>query len=566
MPRKKPPTKSAFAEKVLSAIETAPESVPPPNPPIDSGALSAAELEPVSFDLETMLTAEWGAQIYDATPCQRANCRALDGLPMADLVALDEHVLELFGGELPPDDGVPPKVAMILSGIRTAKSTTISNTAIARTQTIVLPDWVRASDEVRIPIVSTTEDTAGPTFTHVRDTVLNSPKLSKLLAVDERGNPIKPKSDSILLRHPSGRKNIEIKVVALSRAGSTLTARWFASAIFDEAPRMGGEVDYVRSFDEAFRACRGRVLPGGTIMLAGSPHARLGPIYDLFRKHFGKPNRRFIVSKGKGPWLNPTYWTPEHCEEIKADDPIAHQTDVEGDFKDPESALGDSESIEKAMRKEPGNVERVKGNHYVAAMDPATRINTWTMVIVECTGHEGVNPTYRVAFSDQWTPEPGRTLSPSWVFSQVAEHMKRYGLTECYSDIAGTDFAIELAAQHGIDLILETNPDKLELGRALMGLIKRGLFELPLDEKMREDLQTVRTRTSTNGNTSLLMPKTAGGRHCDYFPSLCLAVKNLPEPPDTDEQPQSDLERELAEFQRRSESDPAEEAARSIAG
>lgn len=520
------------------------------------------------FTLEEAFTAEWGAQIRDATPCQRANCRILDGLAIDDLIELDPHALDMFGGVRPPAIGIPPAVAMLLSGIRTAKSTTIALAAAQKTQTIQLPDWIRASDLVRIPIVSTSEDTAGPTFTHVRDTIMNSPRLSRLLACDEKGKPLQPKTDSILLRHPSG-KNIEIKVVALSRAGSTMTARWFASAIFDEAPRMGGEVDYVRSFDEAFRACRGRVLPGGTIMLAGSPHARIGPVYDLFRKHFGKPTQRFVVSKAKGPWLNPTYWTPEKCAEIKADDPTAHQTDVEGDFKDPESALGDSESIEKAMRPMAGHVSYVEGHHYVAAMDPATRVNTWTLVILECHGHEGVVPKYRIAWSDQWTPEPGKTLSPSFVFTEARAAMKLYGLSECYSDIAGTDFAIELARQHGIDLLIDGNPDKLELGRQMMALIKRGLLELPLDERMREDLQSVRTRTSTAGNVQIHMPKSAGGRHCDYFPSLCLAVKNLPEPPDEKEETtmqQRDLEREIADFASRNDDTDGARASRKASG
>lgn len=561
---RKPATKSKFAEKVLSAIETAPGSdTHSPTPPPDPGALSTAE-----YDLEEMLTAEWCAGIDTATHCQRALCRTLQGKPVNDLAEIDSRVLEMFGGALPVLGG-PPNVALIISGIRTAKSTMIALTAIAITQNIHLPKWIRPSDEIRIPIVSTDVDTAKATFTHVVETILSSPRLVALLATDEKGKPLEPKSDSVLLRHPSGR-NIEIKVVALSRAGATLTARWFAGAIFDEAPRMGGEVDYVRSFDEAFRACRGRVLPGGTIMLSGSPHARIGPIYELFRRHFGKPDQQFVVAKAKGPWLNPIYWTPERCEELRANDPIAHQTDVEADFKDPESALGDSASIEAAMRPGTGAVPPVKGHHYVAAMDPATRVNAWTFGILECVGLKGLVPAYRVALAKQWVPEPGRTLSPGVVFDEVAKDLKLYGVQFCYTDIAGTDFAIELAEAHGVSLTMETGLDLLETGREVMALIRRELLELPNDDKMREDLQSVRTRTSTNGGTSILLPRTAGGRHCDYFPMLCLCVKNLPDPPEDDGPSLSldelDLQRELREFEERNSDDHYENAARGLSG
>lgn len=560
---RKPDTKSAFAEKVLSLSETASELDTPP-PADDSEALSGSE----RFDLEEMLVAEWGAGIVTASACQRAVCRVLQGKPVNDLVEQDPRVLEMFGGTM-PELGGPPNVALIISGIRTAKSTMIALTAIAITQNIHLPEWIRPSDEIRIPIVSTDVDTAKATFTHVVETIMSSPRLVALLAQDDKGKPIEPKADSVLLRHPSGR-NIEIKVVALSRAGATLTARWFAGAIFDEAPRMGGEVDYVRSFDEAFRACRGRVLPGGTIMLGGSPHARIGPIYELFRRHFGKPDQQFVVAKAKGPWLNPIYWTPERCRELQANDPIAHQTDVEADFKDPESALGDSASIEAAMRTVLGNVPPVPGRNYVAAMDPATRVNTWTFAILECTGHKGISPAYRVALAKQWTPDPGRTLSPGTVFDEVAKDMKLYSVPFCFTDIAGTDFAIELAESHGVSLVMETGVDLLETGRELMALIRRELLELPADDKMREDLQSVRTRTSSNGGTTILLPRTSGGRHCDYFPTLCLCVKNLPDPPEDDRVELSldekDLARELAEFDERNSEDAYEGAARRVAG
>lgn len=580
MPRKKKETKpSAFAARVFEAERAGSVGSHPP-PPEAEPALSTYEPDPEPpetlspqaepggsgfgpLDIEELLYEKLGDDISN---CQRAVCRVMQGKPIGS-VADDPLVLATFDGVIPELDG-PPFVLMNLSGVRTAKSTTISIAAVTIAREIDVPDFIRQGDEIRIPIVSTDVDTAKATFAHVVGTIQSSPRLRALLATDERGNPIEPKSDSLLIRNKGGR-DIEIKVVALSRAGSTLTARWFASAIFDEAPRMGGEVDFVRSFDEAYRSCLGRVIDGGTIFLCGSPHARIGPIYDLFRKHRGKPTRRFVVAKAKAYWLNPVFWTPERCAEYRAEDPIGHQTDVEAEFRDPESALGDSASIEAAMRDGTGDVPYIEGHHYVATMDPATRVNAWTFTVVECIGHSGVSLKYRVALRKQWVPGPGRTLSPDAVFAEVARDCRSYKLTACHSDIAGSDFAVELAAQHGLDLIIETGVDLLELGRELMVLIKRSLFELPNDNAMREDLQSVRTRTSSNGGVSILLPKSSGGRHCDYFPSLCLAVKNLPEPPDEKEETtmqQRDLERELADFASRNDDTDGASAARRASG
>jgi hypothetical protein len=566
---RKPATKSEFAARVFEADQAAgAEPVSSPDtPPIVPAACFAP------FDLEEAFMADWGAKIYEATPCQRAICRLLAGKPLAELVNMEHHlidrprVLDMFGGQLPDFEG-PPEVAMVLSGIRTAKSTVIALMAIWLTQTIDLPEWIRESDEVRIPILSVDIETARPTFSHVRDTILGSPRLSGLLARDEKGKVIEPKTDSLLLRHPSG-KHIEIKVVAINRAGSSLTARWFAGAIFDECPRLGSEVEFIRSFDESYRACLGRMLPGGIIMLGGSPHARTGPIYEMFRQNFGKPTPKLVVLRAKAYWLNPIWWTPERREAMRVKDAIMHQTDVECEFRDPEHALGDSESIEKAMRKTPGNVEPIKGHHYVATMDPATRVNTWTFTILECVGLKGPNMAYRVAFNDQWVPSPGRSLSPDYVLGEIAAHCKRYGITEVTSDIASADALTDIAATKGIELTIETGIDLLELGRELMTLIRRELLELPEDGQMREDLATVRTRTSSNGGVTIMLPKAAGGRHCDYFPALCLAVKNLPDPPDGPSPKLDldalDLQRELAEFDERNDSD-GNEAARRLCG
>ena len=63
-------------------------------------------------------------------------------------------------------------------------------------------------------------------FGHIVGRMMASPLLSKLILET-------PTADTLMVKHPSGRP-VEIKVVAASKAGSSLVARWSAGG--DEVP------------------------------------------------------------------------------------------------------------------------------------------------------------------------------------------------------------------------------------------------------------------------------------------------------------------------------------------
>lgn len=465
--------------------------------------------------LEALLTSREAFGLVKATPLQRAICRCSDGVPIGDLWN-DAGVREGFGGVLPA--AVAPRTLVILAAIRGAKSMIAAAKAFETALTCDV-SGLQPGDELRIPVLSVDKDSAHQVFNHLVGTIQAKPHLRQHLASE-------PTADSVLLRHQSGRV-VEVKVTAMSKYGTTLVGRWLATCIFDEAPRMAGQEDGVRNLDDALHAIAGRMRPGSQIMVIGSPNVPFGPVHEMSQEFFGRPSERIVVVRGTGPLLNPTWWTPERVEWTRVNAPRAYVTDCLGKFADSEDQLFSSVVVDAAMRKGPEVVAARKGHSYVAAIDPAMRGNAWTLVVLGCDGYtDKGEPTYYVALSKQWRGSKSAPLRPDMVLREVAKDVKPYGLTEVWSDGFHLDSLAVIAEQEGIEIAeaATTQNDNVERIENIRVLLESERLELSPDRTLRADLLRVRRKVNQK-TTTMSMPVTADGRHCDYVPALglCLA-------------------------------------------
>ncbi len=228
--------------------------------------------------------------------------------------------------------------------------------------------------------------------------VMQKPALRPLLI----GQPL---ADSLMIRHPTGRA-MEIAVVAGARAGGSLVSRWSFGVAGDEAPRMQTSADgMVVNWDDSRAAVHGRLLPGAQILEPGSPWAPQGTIYSLCSQHWQHPSEHIVVLHGRGPQLNPAWWTPKRCTDLEKRNPAAYVTDVEAEFSDAETSLFSALVIERQTRESPLDLPYDPGYIYSAAADPATRGNSWTLTIIGRPRAMQFNEAvrYRVAVVRQWT-------------------------------------------------------------------------------------------------------------------------------------------------------------------
>lgn len=464
-------------------------------------ACDATRLESVLVD---------GLGLATATPLQRAICRIADGRPLGDLA---DDALGALGVDSPPRSPTrPPRELYLLSGIRAGKSLLAAALAIRASQTCDL-STLGPGETARVSVVSLTRDLGRVVYEHLVGGILHSPTLRRL-AMGE------PTGEGMILRHPSGR-GVEVRVVAGARAGASLVARWSAGVIFDEAPRMLGEADGVVNFDDARRAVLGRLLPGAQLVAVGSPWAPIGPIYQTAVEHWGKPTEDVVVLRATGPQMNPHHWTPERIEETRRGDEQAYRTDVLGEFAALETMLLSPDRIREAVRVHPAELPPQPGHHYVAAMDPATRGNAWTLVVVTRRRDASV----AVVLARQWQGSRDRPLVPSQVLGDVASILRPYGLRYVLTDQHAADAYADIATRVGLHVQERawTSSTKTEAYGALAARLAEGTIELCSEPMLIDDLGRLRRRLTANGST-IELPQTHDGRHCDFAPALAMAA------------------------------------------
>ena len=462
--------------------------------------------------LEWKLTDPLAFRLTTASPLQRAICRVADGVPLGHLAA-HSTVIKAIGDV----HGLPhekPREMFLLSGIRTAKSLIAACGAFHMAMTCDVSS-LRPGETPRVSVVSLKKDLADVIMNHLVGSLKASTLLSRFMLGD-------PSGDGLLLRHPSGIP-VEVCVVAGSRAGSSLVARWSAGCIFDEFPRMVGGDDGVVNWDDMRQAVLLRLLGGCQLWHIGSPWAPYGPAYENVTEYHGKPSGARVVIRAPAPDMNPVTWTPERIAAAKSADPDAYRTDVLAEFASPEEALFSSESVDRCTRKTPLRIVHKEGNTYFAAMDPATRGNGWTLCIA--TRENGKTVIVR---ADEWQGSRDEPLDPGEVLAEIAGILAAYKITRVDTDQAMGDALRKLGEQAGISLVqwtLNAN-ERAKRYLAIRTRLDSGEIELPPVQKLRTDLLHLRKRV-TPGGMAVDLPSTSDGRHCDFAPALMLCLSRL---------------------------------------
>lgn len=476
-----------------------------------------------------------GYGIEKPSAVQQAIAQALDGAPLGRLWG-NANVRRAFG-DAKPYPG-KPAVVLLVAASRALKTKLVAAGAMRSVMTcdtgVMTP-----GDEARLSLL-------GPDIDKAKAVYSNMLALARRCYFDDiEGDP---KVQSFRMRRSQdGSTCIEVALAALAKAGGGLIARWAAGSVFTEAPRMVGEEEGKKNIDEGLTALRNRMLPGTSIVLEGSPWQPWGPVYDLDMEHFGKTNPDCLVIRAPGPLLWPERYTPEYCEKIRRQDPRAYQADVLGIYVDPEDSLFATEDIRACIHHVESFPPRVDadGNllvEYVAAMDPATRGNAWTLVVLACIGEDerGLE-VYEQALAVQWQGTPQNPLRPWDVLTEMAALCKPYGVDGAITDQASFDSLADTGDRAGFGLTgLFGNDDSREMDcEALRPLISSRRIRLVNNGQQRNDLQRVTKYVTTTGY-SYQYPTSGDGRHCDFVSAIGRAKRFCPPPPTPGQGPRFD--------------------------
>lgn len=462
---------------------------------------------------------------------QRSIARAIDGWTIPDDPQgwANPDVRAAFGNEKPVQIRKnkqkaavnKPYEVVICAGIRGAKSMLAAAAAVQRVLECDLSWWSPKEAEPVFAVISVRKSNAQAVFKHVRGLMTHTPFRQHLV-----GDPY---PEHVVIRHPATKANITLAVKAGSRAASSLASFWLVGCIFDEAFKMTGREESVLNLEDAQVEVRERVVPGGQILYVGSPWRPEGPAYRMVRDGFGKPTDRRLVIRATGPMLNPKHWTPARCKRLEesqdAQDREIFRTSVLGEFLEADESLVSLDEVESVTRVAPLNQAPIQGVEYVAAMDPATRKNSWTLVIAGRWEQHRVG----VAVAREWVPTGKSRLNPDDVMREVADLCQRYNVGRVMTDQWSVDAMRTIAAQYGL-LLTELNSQGKSRFHELDNVrvaIQRGQIELPPLETLQRDLLRL-TKRATSDAVKIVLPETSDGRHCDFVPPLAMVLAHPP--------------------------------------
>ena len=347
-------------------------------------------------------------------------------------------------------------------------------------------------------------------------------RLATIRAIlDVLGEPYAPTAYEIRLK--------ERPVVFAVFAGSVAAVSGFTSiAIFcDEVAKWRDEKTGRNPGTEVLAALRPTMAtrPNARMFLSSSAVGNM----DAHAKAFDEGNTATQRVYFAPSWVaNPIDLTEASTHELEPNEDIWRREYAGIPIEGSDESLFSGATLARYTRAE-GALPPKPLWHYVAAMDPATRGNGWTLVIATTDGERKI-----VVDGFEWRGSSVRPLDPDAVFCEIAAILKPYKVRIIDTDHWSVDTLASIARKNH-DLILSprtlSQTKKLELYEKLARDLAHGIVELMPHKQMRADLLSVIRIVTTNGITLSLL-STPDGRHSDFAPALLLALDAYCAPPD----------------------------------
>ncbi len=256
--------------------------------------------------------------------------------------------------------------------------------------------------------------------------------------------------------------------------------------------------------------------PNGRIVLSSSPMGTLDAHYDAYQD-----GETEMQTTAHAPtWIaNPTL-TEESTRALESDELFwSREYGAIPQAEHERSLL--SQAQLKGARDGVVHVPEAR-YRYVAAMDPATRGNAWTLIVATQDEHQ----VRRVVLAKEWRGTRARPLVPGEVLADIRAHLEPYGLRHVYTDQYSGDALKEIAMGKGLLLSIEpwTQALKAESFERLKSLLGESRLRIVEDAQVEADLLAVRLRLTRHGESYELISH--GARHADYAPAIAMAVSH----------------------------------------
>ncbi|MBR1120869.1 hypothetical protein JQ628_05015 [Bradyrhizobium lablabi] len=234
-------------------------------------------------------------------------------------------------------------------------------------------------------------------------------------------------------------------------------------------------------------------IPNAMLLLASSPYARKGVLWDMHRQYHGKDDPRVLSWQAATEVMNPSIdpkWLTEQYER----DPVSASAEYGAQFRTDVEAFIAAEAVD-AVTSDERERPYIAGKRYYAFADPAggSGKDSFTLAI----GHvEDRIPTLDVI--REFKPP----FSPKAVIEQCADVLKQYGIRKCTADRYAAEFAVEGFREHQITLEHSLKP-KSQIYSEFLPLLNSKTCDLLDHARLRTQLIGLERKTARSGKDSI---------------------------------------------------------------
>jgi hypothetical protein len=439
----------------------------------------------------------------DTWDAWRVFLAALFGLPMDDaaLATFRHHTERQSAPER------PFREAALVIGRRGGKSRVLGLLAVFLGCFRDYAPYLAPGEVATIPIIAADRKQSRSIFRFMLGLLRSVPLLAGMLAAET--------GDSVTLTNGV--------VIEIHTASFRVTRGYsLAAALCDEAAFWRSD-ESANPDTEILAALRPGLsnIPGAMLLMASSPYARRGALWQAFRDHYGRDDARVLVWRGTTAEMNPKI-DPAIIAAAYEEDPANAAAEYGAEFRTDIAAFITREVVEGCTATGRREQAPMAGCRYVAFCDPSGgSADSMTLAIAHQASHATVLDAVR---------EVRPPFSPEAVVRDFAATLKMFGLSKVSGDRYAGEWPRERFSEHGVAYELSDRP-KSDIYRDALPLLNSAKVELLDLPRLAGQLCNLERRTSRGGRDSIDHPP---GGHDDVanaaMGALLLASGKGPQP------------------------------------
>ena len=419
--------------------------------------------------------------------------KALFALPMddADLATFAEHT----GRAAAP--AVPFREAAWVVGRRGGKSRILALLAVFVGCFVDHAPHLAAGELATVAVIAADRRQARVVLRYILGLLRAVPALAALIETET--------AESVTL---TNRVQIEVATASfrVTRGYS------FAAVLCDEIAFWRSDEASAAPDTEILRALRpGLSNLGGLLLLASSPYAKRGALWEAFKRHYGRDDARVLVWQGSTEQMNPRI-DPAIIAEAREDDPEAASAEYDAQFRSDIAAFVAREVVDAATVPGRHELPYRSGVKYRAFVDPSGG-SADSMTLAVAHQEDGCSVLDAVR-------EVRPPFGPDSVVQDFAALLKSYRLGSVTGDRYAGEWPRERFRVHGIGYELAEKP-KSDMYRDLLPILNSGQAELLDIPRLHSQLCGLERRTARGGRDSI---DHAPNGHDDVANAVCGAL------------------------------------------